>query len=246
MTLEIAQRLMNMRRARGYSQEELARRLGISRQAVSKWERAEACPDTDNLIALAQLYGVTLDQLIHGETPAGMMDVPHTSTADHMAEELPVTMPVDDAAEDIPVTMPEPAFAEDAGPTMPVEDEPFRTGYEMDPEDPLPHGSYYETMQRQEEEAREERRRRFPYPVAVTIAYLLMGFLLGWWHPGWIIFLTIPLYYLPPQERTYMRLLGNPVMVTIVYLLLGCVLGWWHPGWLVFLLIPVMAYFRNR
>ena len=37
MTLEIAQRLMELRKARGYSQEELAQRLGVSRQAVSKW-----------------------------------------------------------------------------------------------------------------------------------------------------------------------------------------------------------------
>lgn len=42
MNVEIAQRLAEMRRAKGYSQEELAEKLGLSRQAVSKWERAES------------------------------------------------------------------------------------------------------------------------------------------------------------------------------------------------------------
>ena len=51
----------------GLSQEALAAQLGVSRQAVSKWERSESSPDTDNLIALAALYGVSLDELLYGE-----------------------------------------------------------------------------------------------------------------------------------------------------------------------------------
>lgn len=66
MTIETANRLLEMRKKHGFSQEELAERLGVSRQAVSKWERSEASPDTDNLIALAKLYGVSLDSLIYG------------------------------------------------------------------------------------------------------------------------------------------------------------------------------------
>lgn len=64
MNVKIAQRLAELRRARGYSQESLARELGLSRQAVFKWERAESSPDTENLIALARLYGVSLDELL--------------------------------------------------------------------------------------------------------------------------------------------------------------------------------------
>ena len=64
MTIEIAERLVKLRKKYGYSQEELADKLGLSRQAVSKWERAEASPDTDNLICLAKLYGVSLDELL--------------------------------------------------------------------------------------------------------------------------------------------------------------------------------------
>jgi bacteriophage CI repressor helix-turn-helix domain len=67
MDLAMAQRLVDRRKAAGLSQEALAVQLGVSRQAVSKWERSESSPDTDNLIALAALYGVSLDELLYGE-----------------------------------------------------------------------------------------------------------------------------------------------------------------------------------
>lgn len=64
MNIEIANRLVKLRKEKGLSQEDLAEALGLSRQAVSKWERAEASPDTDNLICLAKLYNVSLDELL--------------------------------------------------------------------------------------------------------------------------------------------------------------------------------------
>lgn len=67
MNIETAKRLYEYRKAHGFSQEELAAKIGVSRQAISKWERSESSPDTDNLIALAQLYGVSLDTLLMGE-----------------------------------------------------------------------------------------------------------------------------------------------------------------------------------
>lgn len=85
MNVEIAQRLAELRRAKGYSQEALARELGLSRQAISKWERAESSPDTDNLIALAQLYGMSLDELLRMGSEAEENAVPAT--------EAPVKIP---------------------------------------------------------------------------------------------------------------------------------------------------------
>lgn len=67
MDLAMAQQLVDRRKAAGLSQEALAAQLGVSRQAVSKWERSESSPDIDNLIALAALYGVSLDELLYGE-----------------------------------------------------------------------------------------------------------------------------------------------------------------------------------
>ena len=69
MNIEIANRLVELRKKAGLSQEELADKIGLSRQAVSKWERAEASPDTDNLICLAKIYGVSLDDLLNTDEP---------------------------------------------------------------------------------------------------------------------------------------------------------------------------------
>ncbi len=67
MNIEIANRLVNLRKENGLSQEQLAEKIGVSRQAVSKWERSEASPDTDNLIMLARLYQISLDELLRTE-----------------------------------------------------------------------------------------------------------------------------------------------------------------------------------
>lgn len=67
MNIETANRLLQYRKKHKLSQEELAAKIGVSRQAISKWERAEASPDTDNLVLLAELYGVSLDELLKGE-----------------------------------------------------------------------------------------------------------------------------------------------------------------------------------
>lgn len=64
MNLEVANKLLKLRKENNLSQEELAERLGISRQAISKWERGEASPDTDNLIQLSNLYRISLDELL--------------------------------------------------------------------------------------------------------------------------------------------------------------------------------------
>jgi len=56
--------LIRARKARGMTQEELAARLSISRQAVSKWESGTADPSTSNLLALAKLFGVSAEELL--------------------------------------------------------------------------------------------------------------------------------------------------------------------------------------
>ena len=67
MNIKLADRLVALRKENKLSQEALAEKLGLSRQSISKWERAEASPDTDNLIALAELYGMSLDELLGNE-----------------------------------------------------------------------------------------------------------------------------------------------------------------------------------
>lgn len=64
MTMTLGENLQALRRAAGLSQEEVAGRLFVSRQSVSKWELGQAEPGVENLKALTELYGVTMDQLI--------------------------------------------------------------------------------------------------------------------------------------------------------------------------------------
>ena len=63
--------LYELRRRAGLSQEEFAERLYVSRQAVSNWERGEAYPDTENLIAISEMFGVTIDTLLNSSDVSG-------------------------------------------------------------------------------------------------------------------------------------------------------------------------------
>lgn len=57
--------LKKLREMHRYTQEEVADKIGVSRQAVAKWENGGTVPDINNCLALAELYGVTLDDLIN-------------------------------------------------------------------------------------------------------------------------------------------------------------------------------------
>ena len=116
MNNDIAQRLAEMRRSRGYSQEELAWKLGLSRQAISKWERAESSPDTGNLLALSRLYGVTLDELVCGsdadterhsvEESTAVVVPAETPAPEPVGTPVPIAMPAETVSEPVPATTP--------------------------------------------------------------------------------------------------------------------------------------------
>ncbi|MGM9988259.1 MAG: helix-turn-helix domain-containing protein [Bacillaceae bacterium] len=63
----IGEKLRRLRIARQLSQEQLAEKLQVSRQAISKWELGESMPDTENLILLSKFYGVSIDYLLLNE-----------------------------------------------------------------------------------------------------------------------------------------------------------------------------------
>lgn len=65
--MTIGKRISELRKQNSYSQEYIAERVGVSRQAVSKWEQDQSAPDTYNLIALAELFGVTVEYLATGK-----------------------------------------------------------------------------------------------------------------------------------------------------------------------------------
>ena len=68
--------LVMLRKTRGFSQEELAERIGISRQAYAKWESGLTIPDVEKCAALAEVYGTTVDGLIKTETMEGVGTIP--------------------------------------------------------------------------------------------------------------------------------------------------------------------------
>ena len=65
--MTLGERIAYYRKKAGYSQEGLAERLGVSRQAISKWETGEATPDAERIIALAAALGISTDTLLLGK-----------------------------------------------------------------------------------------------------------------------------------------------------------------------------------
>ncbi|MBQ7326798.1 MAG: helix-turn-helix domain-containing protein [Clostridia bacterium] len=233
MTIETANRLYELRKKQGLSQEELAEKLGVSRQAVSKWERSEASPDTDNLIALAKIYGLSLDELVYGKKN----DEQSTETESEVKKG---TNKIDIGPTGI--------FLEsDDGDKMHINLRGIKVtegktsihisdGGEDDFDD-------YEKELIVKSKGKARIWLELPYPIICTIAYLLCGFLdlLGGWHPAWIIFVTIPVYY-TLVEAIYARRFSTfayPVLTAVIYLIFGCYFGNWHPSWIIFVTVPV-------
>ena len=67
--MTLGQRIQELRRQSGLSQEALGEALGVSRQAVSKWEGDNGIPELDTLIAMSRLFSITVGQLLGVETP---------------------------------------------------------------------------------------------------------------------------------------------------------------------------------
>ena len=67
--MTFGEKLQGLRRQRGWSQEQLADRVGVSRQALSKWERGAAKPDIDYVLKLCDLFGLSADALLRDDQP---------------------------------------------------------------------------------------------------------------------------------------------------------------------------------
>lgn len=179
MNLELVEKLQKLRKDNNLSQEKLAEKIGVSRQAISKWERGEATPDSDNLICLAKIYNISLDELISSKEEKGNTN---------MNEESKKTK------------------------LMKIKDYVLVALLSI-----------------------------------VTIIYLILGFTLSLWHPGWL------LYFLPVIITSILDVIDKksvsefafPLLVAGIYLVLGFFWNLWHPGWVVFLLIPVFYIVCN-
>lgn len=235
MNNSIGEKLYNHRKNAGFSQEELAEKIGVSRQAVSKWERDESSPDTNNLIALAKLYNISLDDLVLGETTSKQEEAPTNDKVDISPAGIQVESHTGDKVN-----------INWKGIHVDTKD----TNVHIDKDGVNVTENGHIVFPKKQIDSRAYRFfKRFPYPIITVIAYLLFGSLeiLGGWGLGWLVFLTIPLYYtlIDAIARKNAGEFCYPVLVVMVYMYFGMVKEWWHPGWIMFLTIPVYYFLAD-
>ena len=220
MDLQTANRLYEYRKANGYSQEELAEKIGVSRQAISKWERSESSPDTDNLIALARLYGVSIDELING-----------TQAPEPAQAEAPVQK--QEEQERVSVT---PSGIN----VQTAQGDTAHTGA-----DGVKPGEGNSPQFNEQVFERSEKKSGFASTaiwVSAIAAYLLLGFYTAsGWAIGWILFLLAVCLDTGISAYKTKNLAGfaYPVLTVAVYCALGMAYSIWSPSWIVFLTIPL-------
>ena len=83
--MEFNNKLYHLRKQKGLSQEELANCLNVSRQTISKWEVGDSTPDMEKLIAISNLFEISLDELVMGKVPTHIVE---TSTKSEIVNEL--------------------------------------------------------------------------------------------------------------------------------------------------------------
>lgn len=187
MNIEIAERLIKLRKENGYSQEDLANALGLSRQAVSKWERAESSPDTDNLICLARLYNMSLDELLNtSETTEEIIDNVKSKEEEQKEEEkqqMSRAFNITKIVVDSIVLF---------GSIIAY----FIIGFAASGWHPwwvlfllIPlTSSIFDAIAKKNPG-------EFYFPVLITIIYILVSHYFDLYHPFWIIYLTVPAFY---------------------------------------------------
>ncbi|MBR3082299.1 MAG: helix-turn-helix transcriptional regulator [Clostridiales bacterium] len=84
--MTVGDRIQSLRKSKGMSQEELADQVGVSRQAVSKWESEQATPDLDKVVIMSELFEVTTDYLLKGIEPVKTDD--HKTMADVVDQKI--------------------------------------------------------------------------------------------------------------------------------------------------------------
>jgi transcriptional regulator with XRE-family HTH domain len=211
MNIKIANKLVELRKKNGLSQEELADKLGLSRQAVSKWERAESSPDTDNLICLAKLYGMSLDELLNTDESVEEIRERTIEVEEEKAKEKEnddeyirihkghLASRKDHDKEFIKVTK-HPVFMIVSSSVVALISTVlflvFGFAFDVWYECwlfflfiPLI-ASFFEAV------IEKHAFTAFAYPILVTMVYVFLGFELEMWHPLWALFITIPVYYI--------------------------------------------------
>lgn len=195
--------LIKLRKEKGLSQEELADKLSVSRQAISKWERGESLPDTDNLIRLAKLYGVSIDEIVginqektetETATAAYASDGEKEQTQESVSEkEQPKTEESDKkeyTKRNIVMDSACGAYVILTTVAMLIWGFVFNgwlLSWTLFVTIPV-FISIFESIRKRKVAV-------FNFPCLVTFVYLYLGMSKGLWHPLWVMFVSIPLFY---------------------------------------------------
>lgn len=87
--MEFNNKLYQLRKQKGLSQEELANRLNVSRQTISKWEVGDSTPDMEKLVAISDLFEISLDELVLDKAPASQAGpAPEADMASELKEKV--------------------------------------------------------------------------------------------------------------------------------------------------------------
>ncbi|MGW8113837.1 helix-turn-helix domain-containing protein [Caproicibacterium sp. NSD3] len=270
MNIEIANRMVQLRKKQGLSQEELAEKLGISRQAVSKWERAESSPDTDNLILLARLYQISLDDLLKTDGPVENRDPEGIvgEKEEKISLELPKVPGQEEASaaenlqkgEEPALEMPSEESVKEAAERLQKQAEQMRNAaansYGQNTEQSQPQQSaeksepdFSQGSVVYSDPIPEEPRRHSISNQMIGICVVALLICIVLWiflNIKWV--LVLGCIVLCPIIARVCHLEGvYPVLITILYLVLGFLFDLWHPGWMLYLTIPVFyAWVGNQ
>jgi len=183
MSRDLGKRLEELREKNNLSIDDLARRLSLHRHDIRRWEEGGESPDGEKLIKLSQIYKMPIDEILLNFDTENNFQYAKTDAA-----------------------------------TQPAETHISKPSYNW---------------------------HMFPYPIIVVAVYLFIGFVFNMWHPTWLLFLTIPIYYMLVEMyraksfRQKANVFPYPIICVLFYLTLGFDYNLWHPMWMIFLTIPI-------
>lgn len=244
MNIEIANRLVKLRKDKNLSQEALANALGISRQAVSKWERAESSPDTDNLILLSKLYDISLDELLN--TDQERFESNSALESEEREENTKEAKNYVHVSLKHGVHIREPDGEEvhigwDGIHIKESDGEEIHVNWRGTLKDINWLPRWRTEKQCESCENQGDNNKKFPLTIIITVAYIILGVKYQLWHPGWIVFLIIPIVQSTMtaiKQRNIMRFC-YPALVFLYIGYQGFVKQEWYLHWLWILSIPV-------
>ena len=200
---QLGERITTLRKNRNLSQEALAEQVGVSRQAISKWERDEALPDIYNLTTLAEIFGITLDELIKGSDEAGASKKPVLAALElKLRAEKYIMAGIAILILGALVFIIEPLSVQiqtiicvlmALGGILII----IKAGFMLERFYMLNNQALEASEKSGVTRGRRNKKRRDAVTtiasLSCTLAFLYLGFFKGMWHPGWMVYLLIPI-----------------------------------------------------